>query len=220
MSETPVAYRFPLLDSLEHADRFVEYVEEQMVGPHLLDLVRDLAAVNPGGGRLPLPDALRNRVIDVGLAGLTEAETQLALGNPLWLIPLQKAVLTAGSPYWDEVIARADRPTLALVQPVATNTATGRLPLWVAGTCCLASAVAVLLVLGWWVADLKAQLAAQDARYRELLTLMAEPPGQQTAADADTPPHLGAYPPEGFGPHTSVDPCDLEGGDPNDLPIS
>src|SRR4051794_38585535 len=109
MHETSSEARWPLLDALDRPRGFAEYVEEQMVGPDLLGLIRDLEAAQsgPAPGCDP-PADLVARVREVGLAGLTDAEAALVFANPGWLLPLQKSVLTGGSTHWDGVISRVD----------------------------------------------------------------------------------------------------------------
>lgn len=197
-----------LLALLDHPDELAARLEEELIGPGLLAVVRDLEAVRgPSGGPADLPAGLRDRVLAVGLLGLSDDELQTVLEQPRALLELQKAVLTTGSAYWDAVMRRADDRQEPVTLPAPARPR-GRSWLTHAVAAGLAAAV-VAGGLGWRLGEVEGELRvarAANARLRDEL--------------ADRPPVLPADLPGDRPEAAPPDPSDLPGGDPADLPES
>ena len=80
------------------------WLDEQLVGPHLADLVAELRAVHgitPAGPDLSrILGANKQQVLHAGLKGLPPATLSQLLTHPDLLLELQELVLTEGSGYW------------------------------------------------------------------------------------------------------------------------
>lgn len=86
--------------------RLPQWLERQLVGDHLGELVEELLAVRPS----PQPfdfDAwfapLRERILSAGLTSVPRERLRQLLTDPLALRKLQAEVLLGGGRYWDEV---------------------------------------------------------------------------------------------------------------------
>jgi hypothetical protein len=82
----------------------VGWLGEQLVGPHLAELVAELHAVHgkaPAGPDLDrLLGANKQRVLQAGLDGLPQATLAHLLTHPDLLLELQELVLTEGGGFW------------------------------------------------------------------------------------------------------------------------
>ena len=97
-----------LVDLLDRPDHLPEAIENYLVGPDLLQLVGELEAHSGVAPSTPLPSELLARIRTAGLVGLAPSEFRLVMQQPRVLLQLQKTVLLKYSPYWEEVIERAD----------------------------------------------------------------------------------------------------------------
>lgn len=80
------------------------WLERQLVGDRLADLVEELAAVTPPA--TPAAGTLRDRlggVLAGGLGVLPAAALDALLARPAELLAVQELVLAEGGPYWDAV---------------------------------------------------------------------------------------------------------------------
>lgn len=102
----------------EDPERLPGWLEEQLVGGRLRDLVAELTAIHPthppgGSVRDDLGPRLR-AILDGGLFALPPEALRGLLRQPIQLLELQEVVLTEGGPYWDgvprsrELAARAE----------------------------------------------------------------------------------------------------------------
>jgi hypothetical protein len=83
------------------------WLERHLVGPDLLDVVRELVAVHGDGAGVdatPLLDR-RSDILERGLGVLTEDEIQGLFRCPSLLLQVQEWVLLDGGPYWDGVLS-------------------------------------------------------------------------------------------------------------------
>lgn len=91
------------------------WLERQLVGGRLGDLIAELAAVHFATARLKvyLPPLLRGHrkaaVLNAGFAGLSERRHIALLRHPRLLLDLQELVLAFGGKYWDSVRPGDDR---------------------------------------------------------------------------------------------------------------
>lgn len=156
----------------EQADALAGWLERQLVGLDLAELVAELEAIHPAAAPLPLDDVLggqRDEVLRRGLGALPAAALRQLLRQPRLLLQLQELVLEYGGPYWGEVDAggelelamhrgeqrlmtavreqRPAAPPAPVVRPAEAVTAWYRRPSVVS----LATAAAVLLAVGgYW----------------------------------------------------------------------
>ncbi len=239
------AGRFPLLDLLDRPDDLAGALEEWLLSPQLLELVRQLSGLaEPSGLRLdarPEPSGLRldarpdtsglrldarlpelkAKIVQSGLAILTEDELRLVMSQPHWLLELQTAVLLEGGPFWDEVALRV-RTSGVRVRPAEPPALEGwpawyRSPwAWAANALTFLAAAIAVIVIGARNApqtgDVEARLSQQSARAETLARELDDlrrlhPPA--LPADLPEDPIATAAPP---------DPPDLPETDPNDLP--
>ncbi|MDA1054524.1 MAG: hypothetical protein O3C40_29165 [Planctomycetota bacterium] len=85
------------------------WLERQLVGPRLRDLVRELQLIVPEGGEAAptLENVLGEQapaVLERGLGVLAEQQVRLLLQHPRLLLDLQERVLVAGGEYWQTAI--------------------------------------------------------------------------------------------------------------------
>jgi hypothetical protein len=134
------------------------WLERQLVGDRLAELVGELLAVRPK--TTPLDFAawfapIRDGILSGGLSGVPLPAIRKLLAHPPSLRHLQKEVLRHGGPYWDRVPRPEDcTKRLAAARPVpsaepvtltvAPARVRRRLPEWVVG---LATAAVVLLAV-------------------------------------------------------------------------
>lgn len=86
--------------------RLSRWLEEQLVGLDLIELVAELSAVHGTSVPASLREVLDGRREDVlsrGLAALPPETLRLFLLQPRLLLELQDLVLMEGGPYWDEL---------------------------------------------------------------------------------------------------------------------
>jgi hypothetical protein len=99
------------------------WLERQLVGPDLLEVVRELAALRDGGGAgdasAALPAGRRGEVLEHGLSALTDDEVQALFRRPELLLQLQEWVLVDGGPYWDGVLSGCAAGLAATPPPLA-----------------------------------------------------------------------------------------------------
>ena len=160
----------------EQADALAGWLERQLVGLDLAELVAELEAIHPAAAApLPLDDVLggqRDEVLRRGLGALPATALRQLLRQPRLLLQLQELVLEHGGSYWGEVDAGGElelamqrgeqrlmaavrerqpaAPPAPVVRPAEAVTAWYRRPSVVS----LATAAAVLLAVGgywFWV---------------------------------------------------------------------
>src|SRR5215213_8608898 len=93
-------------DIPENAADIPAWLEGQLLGPHLGELVAELAAVHRPAAGATLDEALGDRrgdVLERGLGVLPPARVTRLLTNPWLLLALQELVLVEGGPYWSDV---------------------------------------------------------------------------------------------------------------------
>jgi hypothetical protein len=195
-----------LLLLLDHPDDLAARLEEELVGPGLLEVVRDLETVRSDVAAAELSAGLTDRIVARGLVGLSEQEFQAVLERPRALLNLHKVVLLSGSAYWDAVMRRADDRQ----EPVTTPAPVPSRKTWFWASHALTASVAAAIVagvLGWRLSEAKDELQVARAANAQLQgELAAHPP----VIPADLP-----------GEYVEVslpDPDDLPGSDPADLP--
>jgi hypothetical protein len=159
---------FLVLDIPEQNAELAPWLERQLVGLHLADLVAELEAFQvalPRGGDLQkIFGGDLDNLLEDGLAAASEQQIRDLLGHPRLLIELQELVLLEGGPRWDEVplaeeherltaecwerVSAAHSPAVTPRSSLAGGTATAprRFP-WAAAL----SAAALLLIafFGW-----------------------------------------------------------------------
>ena len=87
------------------------WLEQQLVGSHLRELIEELRIVQESdsslSGNMPLGEILTNKqmsgIADSGLASIGITSIQQLLGNPDALLDLQEHVLINGGSYWQAV---------------------------------------------------------------------------------------------------------------------
>jgi hypothetical protein len=110
-----------LLGLLQEGVEVRPWLERHLVGPDLLAVVGELAAVSgreadaDAGGLLV---AQRTEILEHGLASLTDEEVQVLFRNPALLLRLQEWVLVDGGPYWDGVLSGSANRVLVPPSPV------------------------------------------------------------------------------------------------------
>jgi hypothetical protein len=210
MNSQPARPGDGVLHLLGSPDQLPERLEAELVGPGLLALVRDLEAVTGSDNdAIALPTNLRDRIVTSGLCALDDSELQTVLVRPRYLLQLQSEVLLHGSPYWDEVMRRADART-ELGDIIPTPAGRTRLPRWLTHLLSAATAAAIVLVVTNRQVrhvDNDLRLArAENARLRAELRAI--------------PPVVPADLPEESSELVTTDPPDLPEGDPADLPAT
>ncbi len=94
------------------------WLERQLTGPDLLDVVRELTALHGAGdGRPSFLEARRAAILEQGLTGLSDEEIETLFRNPSSLPRLQELVLQDGGPYWDGVLSGAASHSLPTPSP-------------------------------------------------------------------------------------------------------
>lgn len=150
------------LDIPQDDAQLAKWLERQLVGCDLGDLVAGLLAVG-GRAEIPMLDSLLEgrvgAVLQSGLGVLSPSKLRELIGNPISLMELQERVFVQGGAYWDEVpraaehldAARrvatrvAERHADEMSSPVLAPTAPSRRA-WMA----CAIAASLLLGLGVW----------------------------------------------------------------------
>jgi hypothetical protein len=127
------------------------WLERQLVGPDLLDVVRELAALHGSeaeAGAEAVLEARRPEILERGLAALTDEEVQALFSGPSALLRVQEWVLVEGGPYWDGVLSGlAALPPAPLPVPTTRKRpARGRLRPWTFASHAAAAAAAAAVV--------------------------------------------------------------------------
>jgi hypothetical protein len=164
-----------LLDLLREGIEVRPWLERQLVGPDLLDLVRELTvlhgnAAGPDAGAV-FQEQHRSEILQRGLAALSEEQLQRLFRNPALLLQLQEWVLVDGGPYWDGVLSGSATLPIAAPSLVPRTSARPRsFRLWPfashAGVAAAAAALVWLVVAPKPVRDVveqKVDLAAAPA---------------------------------------------------------
>lgn len=95
-----------IADIPENAADIPAWLESQLVGPHLGELIAELVAVHRPTASPTLDEALgshRADVLERGLGVLSPPRIARLLTNPRLLFALQELVLVEGGPYWSDV---------------------------------------------------------------------------------------------------------------------
>jgi hypothetical protein len=148
-----------LLSLLQEGIEVRPWLERQLVGSDLLNIVRELTAVHgPETDAGPVWGLLTRRrpeILERGLAALTDEEVQAVFRSPSSLLRLQEWVLTDGGPYWDGVLTgSAAAPYAPLPLPTPPFLARARsFPLWYLVSHIGVAAAAAILV--WFLAGNK-----------------------------------------------------------------
>jgi len=199
-----------VLRLLGSPDHLAARLEEELVGPGVLALVRDLETVmGSGEDASPPPSDLRDRILNEGLQALTDNELQSVLARPRTLLELHKSILVRGSEYWDAVMRRADtNPTSPETIPAPVRVR--RVPRWASHILTAATAAAVVFVaMNHQIRERSDDLRdvrAENGRLRdELRSIPSVVPADLPESTPDVLP---------------ADPGDLPEGDPADLPES
>lgn len=99
--------KLQIADIPENAADIPAWLEGQLLGPHLGELVAELAAVHQQStATVTLDDVVgthRADVLERGLGVLSPARFSRLLTNPRLLFALQELVLIEGGPYWSNV---------------------------------------------------------------------------------------------------------------------
>src|SRR5262249_49405063 len=112
-----------VLALLDHTHEMRPWLESQLIGENLWELVQELktarAALGASTAPAELPRPLRERVARGGLAQATDAELRFLLAHPGLLCELQQAILTEGGSYWKRWLAKpAPRPRPWYANPI------------------------------------------------------------------------------------------------------
>ncbi len=101
----------PLLALLDDEASVRAWLEIQLVGPRLLEVVRDLTQLTSertgDGAASATLTSYQGAILERGLAALTDEEIQVLFRNPSLLLRVQEWVLVDGGPYWDGVLSGA-----------------------------------------------------------------------------------------------------------------
>ena len=206
--------RSGLLDLLDRPDNLPGAIEDQLVGPDVGELVRALEPFQESGTSSGvLAEALLQRIVGEGLAGLTDAEFATVMRHPRCLLQIQKAILTQPSPYWDEVMARVDGTDVPMPLEFQPTEKHRLRPSWfpwaVSG---VAAAAAVSLVVYQNRAGLDARdRLLEEANARNQAILNALQSLQRHYDPTDLPEAAGLT-------RQNPDPSDLPDLDPDNLP--
>lgn len=96
----------------EEPDQLARWLDHQLVGHHLGELVAELSAVQETGPRtVALNDVLGSSLAEVlehGLGVLPESTVQQLLRQPQLLLQLQERVFIEGGPYWRQLPRSAE----------------------------------------------------------------------------------------------------------------
>lgn len=151
------------LDIPESTDALRGWLEQQIVGDQLGDLVAQLSMGPTGAPPANLGDIAGEKLhhlLQEGLASCNESDLAALLASPHLLLALQELVFTEGGEYWQQVprtpehLAAADRVRNKLLDSAApgTSSTTQKPPArkrWVA----LAVAACLVIGAGVWLAQ-------------------------------------------------------------------
>jgi hypothetical protein len=111
----------PVLELLTEGVALRPWLERQLVGPDLLEVVEELTAIQgktePAGPAMELLTERRSTILAAGLSALSDREVEMLYQSPSVLLRLQEWVLLAGGPYWNGVLSQ----TLARPGPPASR---------------------------------------------------------------------------------------------------
>lgn len=200
------ASRFPILGLLDRPDDLPAALEDQLVSPHLRDLVEELSLFTPATAD-SIPPGLRARILASGLRDLTEDELRLLMRQPRVLLELQRAVLSEGGAYWDAVLTRT-RTSIAET-PRKPSTGWYRSP-WAWAANAVTGLAAALAVTVFGAGKPPANGKVERQLREEVAALKQAHPPVVPADLPDGPPERSAV--------SSPDPPDLPEIDPEDLP--
>ena len=106
-----ISLTIPLDQTLLHT-----WLEHQLTGVNLAQLVAELSAVHSGGGGLNFHQICGEKlpeILLVGLRALQPNHLAMLLQNPAALQELQLEIFVAGSPYWEQLVDSSPAGRLA-----------------------------------------------------------------------------------------------------------
>jgi len=184
------------LDLPESTSELTPWLEQQLLGPDLLDVVALLEAFHPHDTASPsldeICDGRLQSVLNQGLSALSENQTRGLLRHPRRLIELQQLILTNGGDSWNSPALRAadgqstaqnwqrlqgalvSGDQQAQVSPLTPAASAQRKPVWwlTSVAAMVAVAIGVVLIQPWkstsWGWDAPGVLAVNEPADRYL----------------------------------------------------